>query len=150
MTEINYVKGDATRPEGEGNKIICHICNDIGAWGAGFVLALSARWGYPEHHYRARQKYPLGNVDVLRVEDGIYVANMIAQHNIGPDADGVPPIRYIALADALFELNMYAKKLGASIHMPRIGCGLGGGVWSTVETIIKEFLDVDVTVYDLN
>lgn len=156
MNEINYIKGDATAPQGEGNKIIAHICNDIGAWGAGFVLAVSNKWGYPEHHYRARQKYPLGHVDVLSVdadEDGknvTYVANMIAQHNIGPDADGVPPIRYVALCDALFELNKHAQALGATIHMPRIGCGLAGGVWSTVETCIKQFITVPVTVYDLN
>ena len=147
--EINYVVGDATRPIGEGNKIICHICNDIGAWGAGFVLAVSKRWGYPEHHYRARQKYPLGHVDVLKVEDGIYVANMIAQHSVRPSADGTPPIRYTSLADALFAVNKIAVELGASLHMPRIGCGLAGGEWSTVEIIIKQFVTVPVTVYDL-
>ena len=44
MPGIRYVTGDATRPEGEGPKIIVHICNDIGAWGRGFVLALSKRF----------------------------------------------------------------------------------------------------------
>ena len=147
--EINYVKGDATRPIGEGKKIICHICNDVGAWGAGFVLAVSKRWDYPEQFYRARQKYPLGRVDVLKVEEDMYVANMIAQHNIRPDGDGTPPIRYIAVADALHDLNKIAVELGASIHMPRIGCGLAGGEWSTIEIIIKQFVTVPVTVYDL-
>ena len=32
MIKINYVKGDATTPIGTGDKIICHITNDIGAW----------------------------------------------------------------------------------------------------------------------
>jgi len=146
---IKYVKGDATRPEGTGNKIICHICNDMGAWGAGFVLALSARWTYPEQFYRARQNYPLGHVDVLNVEPGIYVANMIAQHNVRPDEDGNPPIRYTALIDALHVVNEHAKTLGATLHMPRIGCGLAGGDWGTVETILKQVVTVDVTVYDL-
>jgi O-acetyl-ADP-ribose deacetylase (regulator of RNase III) len=146
---IKYVKGDATRPEGTGNKIICHICNDMGAWGAGFVLALSARWTYPEQFYRARQNYPLGHVDVLNVEPGIYVANMIAQHNVRPDEDGNPPIRYTALIDALHVVNERAKTLGATLHMPRIGCGLAGGDWGTVETILKQVVTVDVTVYDL-
>lgn len=27
--EIKYINGDATNPQGEGNKIICHICNTI-------------------------------------------------------------------------------------------------------------------------
>jgi hypothetical protein len=28
MSEINYLKGDATSPQAKGNKIIAHICND--------------------------------------------------------------------------------------------------------------------------
>jgi hypothetical protein len=30
---INYLSGDATRPSGQGRKIIAHICNDQGRWG---------------------------------------------------------------------------------------------------------------------
>ena len=151
---INYVKGDATRPQGDGNKIICHICNDMGAWGAGFVLALSKRWGYPEHFYRARQTYPLGHVDILSVDQDsegnvLYVANMIAQHGVRSNEQGNPPIRYAALAKALSKVNDRAKAIGASLHMPRIGCGLAGGEWSAVEAILKEVVTVDVTVYDL-
>jgi O-acetyl-ADP-ribose deacetylase (regulator of RNase III) len=149
MGKINYVIGDATQPQGEGKKIICHICNDIGAWGAGFVLAISKRWSYPEQFYRARQGYPLGHADILKVEDDIYVANMIGQHRTGFDKDGNPPIRYTSVADALFSVNKVAEEMGATLHMPRIGCGLAGGEWSVIEAILKEFVTVDVTVYDL-
>ncbi len=41
--------------------------------------------------------------------------------------------------------------LGASVHMPRIGCGLAGGKWSRVEPLVTERLakrDIAVTVYD--
>lgn len=41
MKMINYLKGDATNPEISGNKIIAHICNDVGGWGKGFVVAVS-------------------------------------------------------------------------------------------------------------
>ena len=149
MSKINYVKGDATQPIGEGKKIICHICNDIGAWGAGFVLALSKKWAYPEQFYRARQKYPLGYADILKVEDDIYVANMIGQHRTGADRDGNPPIRYTAVIDALTMVNRVAVETGATLHMPRIGCGLAGGKWKVIERILKEVVTVDVTVYDL-
>ncbi|MGB3404347.1 MAG: hypothetical protein WBA77_16810 [Microcoleaceae cyanobacterium] len=50
--EIQYIKGDATSPQVNGNKIICHICNDIGGWGKGFVLAISNKWSSPEADYR--------------------------------------------------------------------------------------------------
>jgi len=149
MSKINYVIGDATAPQGEGNKIICHICNDIGAWGAGFVLALSKRWEYPEQFYRARQKYPLGQADILKVEDDIYVANMIAQHMTRPSLDGTPPIRYESVAEALMKVNKIAKEKNATLHMPRIGCGLAGGEWQMIEKILKAVVSVDVTVYDL-
>lgn len=46
--EILYIKGDATAPIGSGVKVITHICNDIGGWGKGFVLALSKKWKMPE------------------------------------------------------------------------------------------------------
>jgi len=37
----------------------------------------------------------------------------------------------------------------ATVHMPRIGCGLAGGEWSKVEEIINEVMaDVQVFVYD--
>ncbi len=49
---IVFLKGDATSPNMEGIKIIAHICNDIGGWGKGFVLALSKRWQQPEKEYR--------------------------------------------------------------------------------------------------
>ena len=52
MNNIQYIKGDATQPTGNGNKIIVHVCNDIGGWGKGFVMALSKRWKAPEQEYR--------------------------------------------------------------------------------------------------
>ncbi len=46
---IKYITGDATNPEADGLRIIVHVCNDIGGWGRGFVLALSNKWEVPEH-----------------------------------------------------------------------------------------------------
>lgn len=155
---ITYLTGDATRPVSKGHKIIAHICNDVGAWGAGFVLALSRRWGNKaKSSYQAfgrKKGFKLGTVDFVRVEadpfgDKIWIANMIAQHDIRPH-NGVPPIRYSKLQDCLEKVAEEARGLNASVHMPRIGCGLAGGTWNNVEPIIKETLkDVNVFVYDL-
>ena len=100
MPKIRYIKGDATRPTVPGNKIIAHICNDQGKWGAGFVLAVSSRWKQPEESYReCPEEWRLGVVQVVPVEDQISVANMIAQHgtqrmyaSFGSGAQ-IPPIR---------------------------------------------------------
>lgn len=150
--EIKYVVGDATYPKSDGNIILCHICNDIGAWGAGFVLAVSKRWKHPEIAYRANAKleYELGDVGFIRVENNIIVANMIAQHGVGYDsANNNPPISYPALRICLAKANDLAFNTQAELHMPRIGCGLAGGDWKEIEKIIREVMSVNVVVYDL-
>lgn len=153
--KIEYKTGDATRPQGDGLKIIAHVCNNKGAWGAGFVLALSRRWKEPEESYTDMDERRMGDVMIIPVENDIIVANMIAQNGIKSASDGTPPIRYHALGKALQSLNKIAIALNnlpdnqVSLHMPRIGCGLAGGDWKTVEHIIKECITVPVTVYDL-
>ena len=85
MTTITYLKGDATCPQAKGVKIVGHVCNDIGGWGKGFVLAVSRRWAEPEAAYRqwhATGKaggFGLGAVQYVQVEPYIWVANMVGQ-----------------------------------------------------------------------
>jgi len=150
--QIQYIVGDATAPVGDGNKIVAHVCNDIGAWGAGFVLALSRRWPQPKAEYlKAKSLGPLalGTLSLIQVEPSVWVANMIAQRGIHPE-DGVPPIRYDALKQCLGTLAVEAQKLQATVHMPRIGCGLAGGKWEAVEALIREAVpDLKAFVYDL-
>lgn len=147
---IYYLKGDATNPQGEGPKFICHICNDVGAWGAGFVLALSKKWKAPEYYYRLLDNvgYYLGQVQYTCVENDIEVVNMIAQHGCGSE-NGVPPIRYDALRTCFLKVNQEAIRSKATLHMPRIGCGLAGGKWEEIEKILNEIVTVDVYVYDI-
>ncbi|MDJ1473454.1 macro domain-containing protein [Cytophagaceae bacterium YF14B1] len=152
---IQYVKGDATNPQGDGNKIIVHICNDIGGWGKGFVVALSKKWSKPEKHYRqwykSGEKFLLGEVQFVPVESTITVANMIAQHDIQV-LNGIPPIRYDAVREGLKKVVTFSQQNNASVHMPRIGAGLAGGKWEIIEDIIRDELttrDIQVTVYDL-
>ncbi|MFF2851128.1 macro domain-containing protein [Streptomyces sp. NPDC058001] len=156
MSEITYVRGDATTPLGKGVKVIAHVCNDIGGWGKGFVLAVSRRWPEAEaayrawHRDRARNDFGLGAVQLVRVDRFVWVANMIGQRGIRTGSKGVP-VRYEAMDTALGTLADRAVELGASVHMPRIGCGLSGGKWSRVEPLITERLvarGVAVTVYD--
>ena len=156
MSEITYVRGDATVPLGKGVKVIAHVCNDIGGWGKGFVLALSRRWPEPEaayrawHRGRASNDFGLGAVQLVRAERYVWVANMVGQRGIRTGSKGVP-VRYEAIDAALVVLADRAAELGASVHMPRIGCGLAGGKWSRVEPLIDERLvlrGIPVTVYD--
>jgi O-acetyl-ADP-ribose deacetylase (regulator of RNase III) len=155
---IQYTVGDATRPVGDGPKVIVHICNDVGGWGAGFVVAISKRWPEPEAAYRRWHKglgdvpFALGEVQFVEVEPSLCVANMIAQRHVVATG-GVPPVRYEAVEAALTKVAQFAKERDASVHMPRIGCGLAGGKWEEIERIVQHTLvdrGIDVTVYDLN
>ena len=152
---IRYVEGDATDPIGAGEKVIVHVCNDIGKWGKGFVLAVSRRWKEPEREYKAAFASPsaprLGDVQLVRVTDAITVANLVGQHGIVSRRGGTPPVRYDAIREGLRKVSSFARARHASVHMPRIGCGLAGGDWAEVEPIIAETLadqNIEVTVYD--
>ncbi len=159
MTEIIYLKGDATSPQASGIKVIAHISNDIGGWGKGFVLAISKRWSEPEkayrlwHRERAKNDFALGNIQIVQVEQYIYVANMIGQRGTKTGRSTGVPVRYDAIESCLEKLAIEAKKLEASVHMPRIGCGLAGGKWENIEPLIEKTLlenDIEVFVYDFD
>jgi O-acetyl-ADP-ribose deacetylase (regulator of RNase III) len=156
MTAIHYLQGDATSPQAKGNKIIAHICNDLGGWGKGFVLAVSRRWTDPEaayrrwHRERAANDFGLGAVQLVQVESYIWIANMIGQRGMKTGSKG-PPIRYEAVDECLGKLGDFASEKAASVHMPRIGCGLAGGRWERIEPLIESRLlsrGIAVHVYD--
>ncbi|MFD7261714.1 macro domain-containing protein [Streptomyces sp. NPDC059874] len=156
MKPLRIIDGDATSPQAKGPKVIAHVCNDIGGWGKGFVLAVSKRWPEPEAEYRAWHRrrsgndFGLGAVQLVRVKPDVWVANMVGQRGIRTGSGG-PPIRYDAVERCLATLAGHAVELGASVHMPRIGCGLSGGKWPRIESLINDQLcarDVEVTVYD--
>lgn len=175
MIDIQYTTGDATRPIGyslsgyanpdAGNHVIVHCCNNIGAWGAGFVLALSERWPMAEKKYRGAfdgsipAPHELGDVIWANVHGGLpgdrtdlFVANLIGQDGVGRNKAGRPPIRYDAIDQGLLKIgSAIVDRYPAQVHMPRMGCGLAGGDWGVIEALVKSNLssyDIPVTVYD--
>ena len=160
MSQIHYLIGDATNPATiKGNKIIAHVCNDVGGWGAGFVLAVSKRWKLPEICYREWsnncETFHLGNTQFVKLEltgDSIVVANMIAQSGI-INKNNPHPLNYKALRATLTTVGLYAQKINACVVIPdMIGCGLAGGIKGHVEDIIEHTLiamGVDVYAYRL-
>lgn len=121
----------------------------------GFVLALSKKWKSPEQKYRqwykSEENFNLGEVQFVQVEDQLWVANLIGQHKIRKDEKGNPPIRYRAVEQGLAAVAEKAASLSASVHMPRIGCGLAGGKWEKIVPLIQKTLiksQIRVTIYD--
>lgn len=156
--DIRYVFGDATTCSGDptlgGGHIIAHVCNDRGAWGAGFTRSLSTRYPWAETVYRTLKPadLELGNIQITPVDPGVYVANMIAQDGL-IGRDNRRPLNYAALGECLNKLGKFAQAGGYAIHMPRIGCGLAGGDWMYVEKLVYDALvrrAVITFVYDYN
>lgn len=155
---INFVTGDATLPIGDGIKVIVHIVNNRGAWGAGFVLALSKRFGgvpatkYKQWYTRKRDsdfpEFILGEVMLVRVNDSTIIANLLAQD--GFSTASVPAVSLAALEASVRNLNCQLDQVGGevSVHMPRIGTGLGGRSWDEVLPIVS-MINREVFVYDL-
>jgi O-acetyl-ADP-ribose deacetylase (regulator of RNase III) len=157
--QITYQVGDATNPEIEGNKLILHCCNDVGAWGKGFVLAISKRWSTPKKAYKRWYKgrfdddsdFGLGAVQFVQVDTDIWVGNLVGQRGISSKFNPFP-VRYDAIEQGLIKSADFAINNHCSIHMPYIGCGLAGGDWKRVSSIIKQTLinkGLPVTVYSL-
>ena len=121
-------------------------------------MAISKRWPEPEkayrawHRERAKNNFGLGAVQFIQVKPDIWVANMIGQHGMRTGSNG-PPVRYEAIQKYLVQVAQTAEELDASVHMPRIGCGLSGGKWEKIEPLILQELseqDTFVHVYDFD
>lgn len=144
---IAYATGDATVPLSRPY-IIAHVTNDQGAWGAGFVVALSRRWPRAEAAYRSRRAI-LGDAQLVAVGPSVWVANLCAQRGL-PTRERPLALDYDALSLALRDLADHAA--GVPVQMPRIGCGIAGGAWERVERIVEAELcarGIAVTVIDL-
>jgi hypothetical protein len=94
----------------------------------------------------------LGKVHFLPVPLGknLTIASMVAQAGYGPSKE--MRLRYEALERCLGTVAEEALRTGASVHMPRIGTGQGGGRWPVIREILDRTLcrhAIPVTVYTL-
>lgn len=151
---IQYLIGDATEPRSRP-ALIVQIVNDATPnWGGrGFARAVRTRWPEVQQSFRAfveKERLRLGKVHLARPDADVWLMSIVAQKGYGPSP--THRVRYAALRKGLRAAARYSHELGASVHMPRIGCGEGGGDWTIVAELIRAELirqDVPVTVYDL-
>jgi O-acetyl-ADP-ribose deacetylase (regulator of RNase III) len=86
--------------------------------------------------------------DKYRVQ---YIASIFGQENYGTDRRHT---NYFSLINGLNSVFIYAENLNLSVAIPYgIGCGLGGGDWDIVLSLIKDALKcyptLDVYIYKL-
>jgi hypothetical protein len=155
---ISYVAGDATTPRGSGPRLIAHVVNNQASRWAPHSLAGQLAQTYPHAAFLFSTwvlddptRLHLGNVHFADVPgQDLTVASMVAQHGYGPSAE--MRLSYEALGSCLRTVAEQAARLGASVHLPRIGTGQAGGRWPVVRELIDRTLcrhHIPVTVYTL-
>lgn len=149
---VNYVKGNLLDSDCD---YICHQVNCQGVMGSGIAKQIRERWPQVFESYRSycmlnrsEDVSPLGNIWGVRIDDkpgGQCVVNMFSQDKYG--YDGSRFTSYDAFADCLYEMRDNLPK-DRTIGFPKnIGCGLGGGNWKIISTLIEEILGKDHEVY---
>ena len=154
--QLKHLWGDATKPRGDGYRLIAHVVNDRSpTWGAGFARAVRNKWGAVQDEFRSwiaadSERLRLGVTHQAPVTADIGIVHMIAQHGYGESSG--PRIRYSALKQCLTQLASIALEHSASVHMPLIGTGQAGGNWNIIRELIGDTLigrGVEVTAYQL-
>ncbi|KAI4788841.1 hypothetical protein KUCAC02_035599 [Chaenocephalus aceratus] len=147
---IRYVLGDVTHPQAaQGDAIIVHCVDDSGRWGrGGLFTALEVRSDEPRKHYELAGKMKdldLGNVLLFPVDDKQsrldgqdQLALIVAQQRDGNNK--LSAIFLSALDEGLKKIYAAAKRLKASVHLPRIGHATRGFNWYGTERLIRKHL----------
>lgn len=119
--------------------IIAHQCNCRGVMNGG--LAKQVRLKYPlvyEEYMKAcrAKEFVLGCIQPIQINKYLYVVNMAGQDGFGRDKVYTD---MEALYKCLTQLNKFSESNNLPIYLPYgLGCGLGGGDWNSVYTLIED------------
>lgn len=161
---IKITKGNVLESKVDGTKVIVHCVNDINSFGSGVAGNISRKWPDVKNYYHSWHNgdvttdtpFVLGQIQLVKAEDNVWVCNLIGQRNIGGfTIDGVfiPPVRYEALTEGFLRLREKIKKSGnkkISIHSPLLGCGLAMGSLDKIYEIANSVFgnsDIKYTFY---
>lgn len=143
----------------QGINIIAHSCNCRNTMGAGIALQIKQR--YPnaysvDTNANENGTNTLGNISVFSdIQTGRHIINMYTQASYGSNGRFVS---YDALSSslqkvkdfALSKINDYTSLYTSSVivGLPYyLSCGLAGGDWDTVQSIIKDVFYNDGYIY---
>lgn len=144
---------------------IAHGVNCQGVMGAGVALAL--RKAYPlvfEYYdkfikswvrFGADKKRLLGYAQPIKVIGNKTIFNCFTQETYGRSKK-IVYVDYDAVEECFCQILTYweiyhVPMEDRKLSMPKIGCGLANGDWSTIEKLIKLHLDLaDVTVWEID
>lgn len=157
LKKLQRVEGDVTSPidvPGRNTKIVAHSCNNVGAFGSGVAGAIAKKWPHVRDAYLTMfddGRKPIGGaVQYVVAEKNIIVANIIGQNGLITWESNPQPVRFDWIEDAIHESIMHvAMIMKASIHVPMMGCGLGGGTEEELLEALGDQFPVPFYLYDL-
>ena len=153
-----YIKGSILDAP---QKYIAHGVNCQNVMGSGVARVLFEKYPTVKSAYHEQMEYDLGlyehsssllgDYHLVEQIDGKIIVNMLTQDYYGYDGSKYVSCDGIQKAFECFAESYGAGIPGASIAIPKIGCGLAGGNWDIVSRIIDDATgdDLDVYVYYL-
>lgn len=155
MSRIRYRVGNmfTQLPTDDTFVVIPHIVNNLGAWGAGFVVPFGKTFPKAKESYLNWAKgdikaipFELGQSMPVKIDENRAAHHMCAQNGL-MSSDNPKPIKYGALANCLYKVNNMCGPLGTEIHAPAFGSDLAGGDWYIISTLIDEILTFPAKIY---
>ena len=120
--------------------MIAHGVNCQNVMGSGVARALYMQWPVIKARYHKKGSMVLGDTQFVEVEPGLVIANCFTQREFGRDMRRYANPR--AIRECLEDVASYALDIGIrEVHMPRIGCGLGGLDWE--EDVYPELMEIE-------
>lgn len=128
--------------------IICHQVNCKGVFGAGLAKQIKLNYPLAYREYITKHngnQLVLGEPFYTKISDDIIIYHLPAQLGFG--RTGLHT-NYSALNECLVKVKKSLQDLPElPIYIPyKLGCGLGGGDWGIVESIIEETLPEAIIV----
>lgn len=140
--------------------ILAHVTNNKGIWGGGVSGPIGVRYPQARIAFSQVSQTPMicGRAQIIPVSSTLFVANLFAMTGVRSESNP-RPLNYVFLRRSLDELASFARAMAGSfaladddvdIHLPRIGAGLAGGDWPTIEEMIRATLSsFKTTIYTL-
>lgn len=157
------IKGDIFKTDCD---VIGHGCNCKGGFGSGIAGQILAQFPHVRNaywEYHTNIGWALGDVQLIGIGNGDsrIIANCATQKEYLPR--NVDHSDHNAIEKVCRKLKDYCINNNKTLALPRIGCGLAGGIWEpsafqkqhqlyinhVKEVYEKVFVDFDVKVYYL-
>ena len=133
-----YVEKDITTVQAPA--LIAQGVNCRNAMGSGVARAIYMKWPVVKAMYHKEGSMRLGDAQFVEVEDDLMVANCFTQYDYG--RDGEVYASRSAIKMALSTAACVAMDRGLDkVHLPRIGCGLGGLDWE--QDVVPMLLEIE-------